>query len=127
MFMLMLFMFCFLLAFIAMFFYMLKKMNSIAKIHSDESAQLRVLLRAVEARLDKLAQKDRIDALLKGKIPTEEGDIPVDIQDNQAGHDPLLHLSFEQPSPLASPINPGLDLSMDESRPWEMPGTHKPE
>lgn len=128
MFMLMLFMFCFFLGFIAMFIYLLKKLDNMARTQSDENAQLRVMLRAMESRLDKLSQIGRINALLQGKFPPDgglPGESNPDETEDSAGHDPLLHLSFEQPAPLADPIDPGLDLNMNPPKPWELSPVQK--
>lgn len=122
MYMLMIFMFCFFLGFMAMYWYLLRKIENIARMQSDESAQLRVLMRAMEARLDKMSQMERLNALFQGKLapdaklPGEEGAAA----DESAGHDPLLHLSFEQPASLSEAIDPGLDLNMDPPKPWEL-------
>lgn len=94
MFALMLFLFFFFLGCMAMFFYLLRRLDEQTRTFSDEHAQLRVLLRALESRLDKIVQIEKINSLFQGQM---EGD---NAQDEDAGHDPLLHLSFEQPQEM---------------------------
>lgn len=88
MFSLMLFMFLFLLAFLAMYYYLLKKIDNNYRQLSEEHAQLRVLLRALESRMDKLPGQDEAS----GEFPK-----PV-AEEDPAARDPLLHLSFEAAS-----------------------------
>lgn len=101
MFSIMLFMFLFFIGFMAMFYYLLKKQEQNCRLLRDEHAQLRVLLRAVESRLDNV---DRIqtlraarDGLLDADAPENSG-MEKEADDDAAGHDPLLHLSFEEPA-----------------------------
>lgn len=114
MFMLMLFMFFFFLGSIAMFMYLLKKLDTLGRALSDEHAQMRVLLRAMESRLDKIAQTEKINALFNANMDTDAG-LPGENtgQDEPAGHDPLLHLSFEKPQNLDGSVDPGLSLDLE--------------
>lgn len=114
MFMLMLFMFCFFLGFVVMFYYLLSRVDTIARAHSDEHAQLRVLLRALESRLEKMGQVERYNVLLReqrdgdGITMTQSEGIPG--ENDAPGHDPLLHLSFDQPSQIQERIARDLEL-----------------
>lgn len=114
MFALMLFMFLFFLGFLVMFIYLLGKLNRQSKALSDEHAQLRVLLRAMESRLDKMAQMERLNAVLQGKLDSD-AILPGESanEDDSAGHDPLLHLSFEKPRNIAGDVDPGLSLDLE--------------
>lgn len=112
MFLLMLFMFCFFLGFIAMFIYLLGKMESQTKALADEHAQIRVLLRAIESRLEKLSQMEKLNALMRGE--TEAGQTGTGGSgDEAAGRDPLLHLSFDKPQIPGGHVDPGLSLDLD--------------
>lgn len=113
MFMLMLFMFCFFLGFLAMFFYLLGRLDRQAKMLSDEHAQLRVLLRALESRLDKMVQREKVNAILQGQSEAEAA-LPGERMDEEgATQDPLLHLSFDRPRHLDGNLDPGLALDLD--------------
>lgn len=125
MFLLMLFMFFFFLGFVAMFMYLLRRLDNQTKTLADEHAQLRVLLRAMESRLDKLGQMERISSAYQSQL--RDGEMAAAQKDTSdaAGRDPLLHLSFEKPRGIEGDVDPGLsldlepggwDLSTDESR-----------
>ena len=97
MFSLMLFIFLCFLGMLAVQFYMLRS-----------HAQMRVLLRAMEARLDALG------------CPAPKL-AETAVQATPAAQDPLLHLSFDAPAakkaaPRTPVVDPGLDLHMDSSR-----------
>lgn len=114
MFTIMLFMFCFFLGFVVMFYYLLSRLDNLAKGLSDEHAQLRVLMRAMESRLDKISQVERLNALLQdqaseGKITMTQSSV-LSEENDTAGHDPLLHLSFDQPRNMDSALARDLDL-----------------
>lgn len=100
------FMFFFLLSFIAMFFFFIRKQENFFRQLSDEHAQLRVLLRALECRLDHMSADNKAEG--QG---SPEGDSEAA---ESAGHDPLLHLSFEEPQTIDAEIDPALDINMDE-------------
>lgn len=120
MFLLMLFMFCFFIGFVAMFAYLLKRMDGQARSLADEHAQLRVLLRAIESRLEKIAQLEKLNSLRLGQIdPDDLIHSGNEETDGAAGHDPLLHLSFEKPQKLEGQVDPGLSLEI-EPGPWDM-------
>lgn len=77
---LMIFMFLFFLGFLAAYYYLLKKMDAGFRQLSEECAQIRVLVRAAESRLDGLT----VDAE------------PATPEKDPSARDPLLHLSFEE-------------------------------
>lgn len=94
----MLFLFLFFIGLLAMFWYFYRRVEQNARILRDEHAQLRVLMRAMESHLDHM---DRIETLRARDEKLASGDddnpdLQVDENDN-AGADPLLHLSFEGP------------------------------
>lgn len=104
MFSLMLFIFLCFLGMLAVQFYMLRSQERLNRALRDEHAQMRVLLRAMEARLDALG------------CPAETA-----VQATPAAQDPLLHLSFDAPAakkaaPRTPVVDPGLDLHMNSSR-----------
>lgn len=113
MFMLMLFMFCFFLGFLAMFVYLLGRLDRQARNMGDEHAQLRVLLRAMEARLEKMAQREKVNAILQGQMGAEAALPGERMDEDVAGNDPLLHLSFDRPRNLDGNLDPGLTLDLD--------------
>lgn len=112
MFALMLFMFFFFLGFVAMFMFLLKRINDHFKSMSDEHAQLRVLMRAMESRLDKITHLEQLNAAFKSQMEAD-GLVPPEMRapDTSAGHDPLLHLSFEQPHDPEMNMGQKLDLT----------------
>ncbi len=101
MFSIMLFIFLCFLCMLAVIFYMLRSQERLCRILRDEHAQMRVLLRAMESRLDALT-----GAADPAPRPTE--DVPA--------RDPLLHLSFEDPLQTDRPARdemPAFDPAMD--------------
>lgn len=126
MFKLMLFMFCFFIGSIAMFIYVLKRMAEHARTLSDEHAQLRVLMRAMESRLDKITHLETINANYQRQMEAD-GLTPAGMEthDISAGHDPLLHLSFEQPH--NPEINMGQKLVIAQpDKSWDLSGLPEP-
>lgn len=118
MFSLLIFMFCFFLGFIAMFLYSLKKRESYFKSLNDEHAQLRVLLRAMESRLDHMEKYLGLCAGLGNTHFQADKEMPAEKASAEmkgtGGHDPLLHLSFEEPCKKSvSKTDPALDLLLD--------------
>lgn len=109
MFSLMLFIFLCFLGMLAVQFYMLRSQERLNRALREEHAQVRVLLRAVEARLDALG------------CPAAPKVAETVVQATPASQDPLLHLSFDAPAapqaaPRAPAVDPGLDLHMDTNR-----------
>lgn len=122
MFGLMLFMFFFFLGSIVMFFYLVRRLETLARGLNDEHAQLRVLLRAMESRLEKIAQIERINALFQGDMESSPGQPSPDgttFQEESPSRDPLLHLSFDTPSPLDENMGRKLDLK-PEPKNWDL-------
>lgn len=120
MFALMLFMFFFFLGFVAMFFYLLKRMDEQARTLGDEHAQLRVLLRAMESRIEKIAHMERLTAMYEQKLEADGlgQPMPEDGQD-VAAHDPLLHLSFEEPHNPEENMGRKLNLTPPQKN-WDL-------
>ena len=121
MFSLLIFMFCFFLGSIAMFLYSLKKRESHFKSLNDEHAQLRVLLRAMESRLDHMEKYLSVCAGLGNSSfqPDEEraSEKSPSEMEASAGHDPLLHLSFEEPGKVSGDQgDPALELLLDTEK-----------
>lgn len=85
MFSIMLFMFFFFIGLIAMLWLLLRRMDAHFHSLSEEHAQLRVILRALESRLNS-SLPDASDSKHKN-----------DGQTGESGQDPLLHLSFDKP------------------------------
>lgn len=126
MFKLMLFMFCFFIGSIAMFIYVLRRMAEHARVLSDEHAQLRVLMRAMESRLDKITHLETINANYQRQMEAD-GLTPatMEMHDVSAGHDPLLHLSFEQSH--NPEINMGQKLAITPpDKSWDLSGLSDP-
>lgn len=99
MFSIMLFIFLCFSGMLAVLFHMLRSQERLCRALREEHAQLRVLLRAVESRLD----------TLDGSAAAR----PTPTQAAPAG-DPLLHLSFEAPRREQTPAtDPALDLHFD--------------
>ncbi len=99
MFSIMLFIFLCFSGMLAVLYHLLRSQERLCRALRDEHAQLRVLLRAVESRLD------RLDGSTAPR-PTPTQAAPAD--------DPLLHLSFEAPRPVQTPVtDPALDLHFD--------------
>lgn len=103
------FAFFFFLGFLAMFIYSERRRENLVRSLSDEHAQLRVLMRALESRLDHLESSG------KGSQNPEFSSIT-----NSSGasgienpeHDPLLRLSFEEPGKS----DPALELMEETDR-----------
>lgn len=121
---LMIFMFCFFIGSVAMFLYSLRKKDETVRSLSDEHAQLRVLLRAMESRLDNIEKMLSFQNMSRdGMATARSADAghatrEEDAQDSEsAGHDPLLHLSFEDPDKSGKDMDLNLDLYLDPDNP----------
>lgn len=92
MFTIMIFLFFFFVGILGMFWYQGNRVAQRLQELSEEHAQLRVLLRAVESRMDGVA------ALEKARDRTDSGEMPQKgvSREMSPAHDPLLHLSFDQ-------------------------------
>lgn len=120
MFTLMIFMFCFLLASLVMFLYMLNKLDNHFRTLNDEHAQLRVLLRALESRLDHMEKymcatgADQTENALSCEAEKQVCEDEEAVKATPS-HDPLLHLSFEGPGDMETDkMRPELDLLLDD-------------
>ena len=100
---LMLFMFLCFLGMLGMFFYMLRSQEKMCQTLRAEHAQTRLLLRALESRLERN---------MTG--PAEEHPAPSSAA-AAPSQEPLLHLSFDTPAsaPGRPAVDPGLDLHFD--------------
>lgn len=92
MFSLMLFMFFFFLGLLAVLWLMQRRNDQQFRALNEDNAQLRVLLRALESRLDSRG------AEASGK------------EENTAQEDPLLHLSFDRQPEAPLPKRDALEL-----------------
>ncbi|MCX4309080.1 MAG: hypothetical protein OSJ28_02075 [Desulfovibrio sp.] len=100
--------FCF-FGILAMFFHVLWRQEQIAKSLKEENTQLRVLLRALESRMDYLAQ---ICLAEKGQLP-DSSIRDTRARADMAGIDPLLHLSFDEPGhPVEGNDKTGMDIHL---------------
>ena len=109
--------FCF-FGILAALWYLHKSQQQAWQLLRDEHAQLRVLLRALESRLEYLAavcldpeQARRADA--RASREAGEEDAPgahADGPGASSGTDPLLRLSFEEPETPVAPAQKGLEL-----------------
>lgn len=101
---LMLFMFLCFLGMLGMFFYMLRNQEKMCQTLREEHAQTRLLLRALESRLERSVG-----------CPDEQP--PASSRDgaDASRQDPLLRLSFDAPAPAprTPAVDPGLDLHFD--------------
>lgn len=86
----MIFLFFFFLGIIGMFWYQGSRLTHQLGELSEEHAQLRVLLRALESRMDNIA------VLEKARNPQEPLPSFMQEEEKSPGHDPLLHLSFDK-------------------------------
>lgn len=102
----MLFLFCFFVGFLAIFWHQSRSLQKQLQNLSEEHAQLRVLLRALESRMDGIAALEKVRGA--GKEPASAGECPE--AKEMSGHDPLLHLSFEKTRDL--PMSE--DLALDK-------------
>lgn len=110
--------FCF-FGILAALFYLLKRQEHAWQLLRDEHAQLRVLLRALESRLEYLAavtldpeQTRRAhDAARQESTPPYPSAAPAEA----SGRDPLLRLSFEEPGAAHAPSDarPGHDPALE--------------
>lgn len=105
MFSILLFMFFFFLGIIAIFIFIARRVDAHFRSLSEENAQLRVLLRAIESHLD----GEDAPCGPKTEMPADD-----------AAKDPLLHLSFEKTAP-GRVNDPALELRFnpDDSPPDE--------
>lgn len=104
MFMVMLFLFFFFLGILLLFWYFNHRLARQLQELSEEHAQLRVLLRALESRLEGVAALENVRPTGADKS-TPQGEA-------SSGHDPLLHLSFDKNS-LGESLHGDAPLKLD--------------
>lgn len=96
MFTVMVFLFFFFLGVLLLFWYYNHRLARQFQELSEEHAQLRVLLRALESRIEGVAALE--------KVRPTGAEQPRPQVDTPSGHDPLLHLSFDK-NPLGESLN----------------------
>lgn len=99
MFMVMVFLFFFFLGILIMFWYHSYRLARQLQELSEEHAQLRVLLRALESRMEGVAALEKVRPTGQEQASRQP--------DSSSGHDPLLHLSFDKNSLAESPHGDG--------------------
>lgn len=114
MFSIMLFIFLCFFGILAVLYHMLRSQEKLCRSLREEHAQMRVLLRALESRLDGLEADGMTDA---PRATTRSAAHLAPRPAAQPAEDPLLRLSFDEPAAEqpASPtgIDPALDLHFD--------------
>ena len=111
MFSIMLFIFLCFFGILAVLYHMLRSQEKLCKSLHEEHAQLRVMLRSLESRLDDLDVA--APAAAAGNGATRLAPRPASHARAQPAEDPLLHLSFGDPAQSASPSTPGVDPALD--------------
>ena len=85
----MVFMILFFVGIVAVLWYLIVKIENVSRQASEERAQLRVLLRAMESRLDGVSRET---------VAPERGEPMNDGTDERTtAYDPLLRLNFDEP------------------------------
>ena len=107
----MLFIFLCLFGVLAVLYHMLRSQEKLCKSLHEEHAQMRVMLRSLESRLDDLDVA--APAAAAGNGATRLAPRPASHAAAQPAEDPLLHLSFGDPAQSASPSTPGVDPALD--------------
>ena len=111
MFSIMLFIFLCFFGILAVLYHMLRSQEKLCKSLHEEHAQMRVMLRSLESRLDDLDVA--APAAAAGNGATRLAPRPASHAAAQPAEDPLLHLSFGDPAQSASPSTPGGDPALD--------------
>lgn len=103
---LMIFVFLCFLGMLGMLYFMLRNQEKMCQTLREEHAQTRLLLRALESRLENS---------VRGATPSAGLDSPQE-QEASSLHDPLLRLSFDEPAapPKKPAADPALELRMDD-------------
>ena len=96
---------------LAVLYHMLRSQEKLCKSLHEEHAQMRVMLRSLESRLDDLDVA--APAAAAGNGATRLAPRPASHAAAQPAEDPLLHLSFGDPAQSASPSTPGVDPALD--------------
>lgn len=108
MFSIMLFIFLCFFGILAVLYHMLRSQEKLCKSLHEEHAQMRMMLRSLESRLDAMDVAASA-AAGSGNGATRLAPRPAP----QPAEDPLLHLSFGDPAQSASPSTPGVDPALD--------------
>ena len=108
MFSIMLFIFLCFFGILAVLYHMLRSQEKLCKSLHEEHAQMRMMLRSLESRLDAVDMAATATAG-SGNGATRLAPRPAP----QPAEDPLLHLSFGDPAQSASPSTPGVDPALD--------------
>ena len=111
MFSIMLFIFLFFFGILAVLYHMLRSQEKLCKSLHEEHAQMRVMLRSLESRIDALDVA--APAAAAGNGARRLAPRPASHAAAQPAEDPLLHLSFGDPAQSASPSTPGVDPALD--------------
>ena len=111
MFSIMLFIFLCFFGILAVLYHMLRSQEKLCKSLHEEHAQMRVMLRSLESRLDDLDVA--APAAAAGNGATRLAPRPASHAAAQPAEDPLLHLSFGDPAQSVSPSTPGVDPALD--------------
>ena len=111
MFSIMLFIFLCFFGILAVLYHMLRSQEKLCKSLHEEHAQMRVMLRSLESRLDDLDVA--APAAAAGNGATRLAPRPASHAAAQPAEDPLLHLSFGDPAQSVSPSKPGVDPALD--------------
>lgn len=103
---LMIFIFLCFLGMLGMLYFMLRNQEKMCQTLREEHAQTRLLLRALESRLENT---------VRGATPPADPDSPREPEASPL-HDPLLRLSFDEPAapPKKPAADPALELHMDD-------------
>ena len=110
MFSIMLFIFLCFFGILAVLYHMLRSQEKLCKSLHEEHAQMRVMLRSLESRIDALDVA--APAAAAGNGATRLAPRPAS-HAAQPAEDPLLHLSFGDPAQSVSPSKPGVDPALD--------------
>ena len=111
MFSIMLFIFLCFFGILAVLYHMLRSQEKLCKSLHEEHAQMRVMLRSLESRIDALDVA--APAAAAGNGATRLAPRPASHAAAQPAEDPLLHLSFGDPAQSVSPSKPGVDPALD--------------
>ena len=111
MFSIMLFIFLCFFGILAVLYHMLRSQEKLCQSLHEEHAQMRVMLRSLESRLDDLDVA--APAAAAGNGATRLAPRPASHAAAQPAEDPLLHLSFGDPAQSVSPSTPGVDPALD--------------
>ena len=106
MFSIMLFIFLCFFGILAVLYHMLRSQEKLCKSLHEEHAQMRMMLRSLESRLD----------AMDVAAPAATGNGATRLAPRSApqpAEDPLLHLSFDDPAQSVSPAAPGMDPALD--------------